>query len=501
MKNDNKYGAVIERGKVVSASGGGYVIKSLTRDGITTLPLASAKAHAVGETVYYCMFGDGAGKILDDDLDGRYLKLSGGTMSGAIKLAATGLETANEAGYSTDQYGNFVHSRDSESDFWNIKNNAGTATFGVKFESGEVNYGSWKATPVEIAYGGTGQTTQASAINALVNLGVKPIASTADDTTAKWKDYRPGIAWYNSASQITDQPSTYGYLMNVNTSSGVNDVHQLWFTQTNGDMLHRGGNANGWSGTWKTLLDSSNYSSYAATSGHNHDGTYLKVSGGTMTGQIIHKASSWDVTSPPSSTETWDIHYAMDSNGKGITLHRVNNYAGGKMSYAIGMRRQGSASTADTIWNVLELGANADGTRTVTVSDASAWRSGIGIGGLGTKAEALQSTTVNIASATYTKLTQLTLAAGTWVLIAHCSFNNNATGYRWLGIGTAAATSNLANRYGEWRGEAVDTGAWTVAGATTIVSPTASTTYYLNVYQTSGGALGVNGGLLAVRII
>lgn len=46
------------------------------------------------------------------------LPISGGTMAGCITLASTGIQTNNIAGYYTDQYGNFFHSRSSTGDHW-----------------------------------------------------------------------------------------------------------------------------------------------------------------------------------------------------------------------------------------------------------------------------------------------------------------------------------------------------------------------------------------------
>ena len=88
------------------------------------------------------------------------------------------------------------------------------------------------------------------------------ISSTTNDTTANWAAQSTSVHWYNTTGQLTDQPSQYGYLLNI-AGSGA-DVHQIWCTQASGNMVHRGGNGSGWSGTWRTILDSSNYSSYCA---------------------------------------------------------------------------------------------------------------------------------------------------------------------------------------------------------------------------------------------
>ena len=177
--------------------------------------------------------------------------------------------------------------------------------------------------------------------------GTNTINSTANDTTAKWGAQGNSVHWYTEAGKLNGQPSQWGYLVNIGQSS---EVHQIWMTQSSGDLLHRGGNGSGWSGSWRTILDSENYSTYAAAkshtphyagsssaggsanaavklatartltigntgknfdgsgnvswslseigaaasnhthsyaaSNHNHDSAYLKLSGGTLSGQL-----------------------------------------------------------------------------------------------------------------------------------------------------------------------------------------------------------------------
>ena len=122
--------------------------------------------------------------------------------------------------------------------------------------------------------------------------GTNTINSTANDTTAKWGAQGNSVHWYTEANKINGQPSQWGYLVNIGQSS---EVHQIWMEQANGNLFHRGGNNSGWGGSWKTILDSSNYSNYAAArshthnyaaSNHNHDSAYLKLSGGTLSGQL-----------------------------------------------------------------------------------------------------------------------------------------------------------------------------------------------------------------------
>ena len=63
---DNRRGN-IERGVVISASGGKYVLSSLDRDGIETpplLPLMSEDTFSVGDIVCYFYFNDGSGRVI-----------------------------------------------------------------------------------------------------------------------------------------------------------------------------------------------------------------------------------------------------------------------------------------------------------------------------------------------------------------------------------------------------------------------------------------------------
>ena len=59
-------GAFIERGEVLTASGGQYTVKSLDRDGIETPPIGAtdARTYSTGDRVYFFLFQDGTGKIL-----------------------------------------------------------------------------------------------------------------------------------------------------------------------------------------------------------------------------------------------------------------------------------------------------------------------------------------------------------------------------------------------------------------------------------------------------
>ena len=93
--------------------------------------------------------------------------------------------------------------------------------------------------------------------------GSNPINSTASDTAANWcAQGNLATAFYSTADQLNNQPSQYGLVLNLTNGPNGSEVHQIWATQATGSLCHRGGNGNGWSGTWRTVLDSSNYTSY-----------------------------------------------------------------------------------------------------------------------------------------------------------------------------------------------------------------------------------------------
>lgn len=93
----------------------------------------------------------------------------------------------------------------------------------------------------------------------LIHRGNNTITGTTNDTVSNWVNQKISFHYYNASGTLIDKPASYGYLMTIGATS---NVHQLWFTQPNGNMAHRGGNTNGWSGTWRTILDSTNYTSY-----------------------------------------------------------------------------------------------------------------------------------------------------------------------------------------------------------------------------------------------
>lgn len=66
MKNEF-YGAALERGVIDRIEDGKYRVASITRDGITSMPIGPVReedTYEIGDRVYFFLFSDGDGLIL-----------------------------------------------------------------------------------------------------------------------------------------------------------------------------------------------------------------------------------------------------------------------------------------------------------------------------------------------------------------------------------------------------------------------------------------------------
>ncbi len=117
---------------------------------------------------------------------------------------------------------------------------------------------------VPIANGGTGKATRNEAFRNLSFLGDKPIASTAQDTTKKWRDLGTGYAWFGINNVMINQPYAYMFVLNYVQGS---DVFQIGSTQSDSNTVYfRSGNDSGWHKNWTPLL-SYEYSNTDLTAG------------------------------------------------------------------------------------------------------------------------------------------------------------------------------------------------------------------------------------------
>lgn len=277
-----------------------------------------------------------------------------------ISGKAVGIKTSNTAGYETDTLGYFQHQRTTNTDTWAIKTNSGTSSFYVNYETGSAtSIGTIAANLLKAyesgGYPGVGFATSASAgLYGIINF----------DTATNHRFY---------FTQRYSAGATYAevYTLPPATTTMSADAWYDILTTKSAVTIAQGGTGATTAANARTNL------------------AVLGTAGGTMTGTITHKHSSWDVTSPPSSDSSWDIHYVTDKNDKGITFHRIwNKTTNGVMGYEFGVRRQGSSAGTTTLWNTITLDVAADGTRSVGVSDAAAWRTALGLGSNATSSTA-----------------------------------------------------------------------------------------------------------------
>ena len=210
---------------------------------------------------------------------------------------------------------------------------------------------------VPISKGGTGATTRAGAIDNLVFLGTNPITSTADDTTANWVALDYGYARYTTARQLIDQPSQYGFLVNY---VAENDVWQIWKTQSGGQMYYRSGNAGGWSGTWKTLLDSDTAIADTAIAWGNKN-IVGDVSPLDVACSNIHSANRFAFAKPAGII----IEYSTD----GSTYHPYDTTDEAKTNLVSGIGTRyyiGARSTSTTVNDKLRITLNATNMKVYT---------------------------------------------------------------------------------------------------------------------------------------
>ena len=114
--------------------------------------------------------------------------------------------------------------------------------------------------------------------------GENTIKTIADDTAANWASKSNSIHFYNTTGLLNGQPSQYGFLFNM--AYGTADIHQIWTQQSTGSLYHRGGNnSQGIDKTWRTLLDSANYTDYTVTkTGGGASGTWgISITGNAAT--------------------------------------------------------------------------------------------------------------------------------------------------------------------------------------------------------------------------
>ena len=288
------------------------------------------------------------------------LQLSGGTLTGNLEAPGVSIKgnypnyvfkdtndnisAAILANTSTNQI--YFYSRNKNNNIWNGQESYWLPTPDLtNEESKRYNILTTKNT-ITIPQGGTGATTIENARQNLLNLGSNVITTTTDDTVVKWGAYKGiSMSMYTETGQLNDQPSRYGILVNFGQS--VSEVHQLWLTQSQGTIYHRGGNGSGWgTNSWIALLDSNNYKTYctpanigAATSSHSHDRiisgnyqvkTYSNEGSDNRIGFVSTNTNKnntfyWMATD---TTATAKLRYVLYNNGSSVAdgyVYTTNN--------------------------------------------------------------------------------------------------------------------------------------------------------------------------------
>ena len=176
--------------------------------------------------------------------------ITGGTITGSLVYGAD---------YS--KFGNFVFadgSTYSSEDglfiqFTTKRNNLvptdGNSVFGIYNNGG---------TLFKVSTDGYIEGTLHGSASSIRSAGINVIGMVMSDTVTTWGEQLNSVHFINNESSqiVTDNPSTWGMIFNMAMGS---DVHQIWCTQPTGALFHRGGNSAGWSGTWREIVDSSNY--------------------------------------------------------------------------------------------------------------------------------------------------------------------------------------------------------------------------------------------------
>lgn len=90
-------------------------------------------------------------------------------------------------------------------------------------------------------------------------IGTNLISSESNDIPNNWVVYRNSLHWINGTGMLVDQPCKYGTLLSM--VNGHKSVTQIFIgndTNTN-DMYYRSGYDTSWYGSWKRVIDTTNY--------------------------------------------------------------------------------------------------------------------------------------------------------------------------------------------------------------------------------------------------
>lgn len=185
----------------------------------------------------------------------------------------------------TDKYGGKVSSSKSKtagaSKIMNVRAAGDGIAFGKMSETDQVLDSAW---PIKSDY--PAKTMQ----NLSYRTPADSINDTSKDTVQNWANQgNLATVYYANGNQITNQPQTHGFLLNLTNGPGKTEIHHIWAgqgsTESTRNMYHRCGNANKY-GDWIKILDESNCQDYvieqktASVTSPNCTWTYRKWNSG-----------------------------------------------------------------------------------------------------------------------------------------------------------------------------------------------------------------------------
>lgn len=216
-------------------------------------------------------FNGGWRKILDSsnygeyaysktDADGRFVNLSGDTMTGALKVPE--LRFTNGTAIWFDQYGNVTFGSTSSSNWWYIGSSSNSPSIAVNFGTGNVGIGQSASTTYKLAVNGdvhansftgslNGNASTASKLQTARSINGTSFDGTANITTAKWGSYRTVCiqdnARENTGAKLSVDGSTDITLLMPSTanfsqltisskliSNGQTDFNKQWLKNVGG---------------------------------------------------------------------------------------------------------------------------------------------------------------------------------------------------------------------------------------------------------------------------
>ena len=145
-----------------------------------------------------------------------------------------------------------------------------------------------------------------------LGITANPTNSNNLDTPLNFAQHSVSAYFITTNGQVTDQPSTYGMLLNVGWPGS--DCHQIWMNQPGGRIYQRGGNSAGWSGSWHRILcdDDIIETSYYYNAGdallYTPNESAIRFNGGTP----------WGIVKLPNSLQV--------VNGEGSKFRFQNSY-------------------------------------------------------------------------------------------------------------------------------------------------------------------------------